>query len=46
MIDKYDQYLHAGIEDIVYEWSLSAAGFERLIDNLHDYVLETYGPPF
>lgn len=38
--------LRAGIEDIVYAWSLSGTTFERLVDDLYDYIVETYGPPF
>lgn len=38
--------LRDGIEDVVYAWSLTGAPVERLIDNLFDYVTETYGPPF
>lgn len=38
--------LHASLEDIVYAWSLTGLGVDRLVDEIHDYVLETYGPPF
>jgi hypothetical protein len=41
-----DKYLYAGIEDIVYAWTLEGTPVERLVGELHDYVLETYGPPF
>lgn len=35
-----------GLEDIYYAWSLDGAPPERLIDDLYDFVIETYGPPF
>lgn len=38
--------LHKAIEDIVYAWSMNPSTYERLVDELHDYVIETYGPPF
>ncbi len=38
--------LHLGIEDIVYAWSIQGRSIDRLVDDLHDFVLETYGPPF
>lgn len=43
---KEDKYLLAGIEDIVYAWTLEGAPADRLVDELYDYVLDTYGPPF
>lgn len=41
-----NQPLHDAIEDIVYAWSMAGQTADRLIDDLHDYVLEAYGPPF
>jgi hypothetical protein len=38
--------LHAGLEDVVYAWSLEGAPVDRLVDSLYDFVLETFGPPF
>lgn len=34
--------------DIVSDWSLSHPDLhiEELVDDIHDYVLEQYGPPF
>ncbi len=47
MIDKYDEFLRDSIEDIVLAWSWrDGASWEVLVDNLHDFVLEKYGPPF
>lgn len=43
---KTDTALHQGIEDIVYAWSLAGQPYDRLVDEIHDYVLEHYGPPF
>lgn len=39
--------LRTGIEDIVFSWSMSGQqSWDRLVDELYDYVSETYGPPF
>jgi hypothetical protein len=38
--------LHLALEDIVYAWSIQGRGIDRLVDEIHDYVIETYGPPF
>jgi len=38
--------LHAAIEDIVYAWSIQGLSIDRLVDDLHDFVVEAYGPPF
>ena len=38
--------LRVVIEDTVYAWSLSGSTFDRLVDDLYDAMLETYGPPF
>lgn len=39
--------LREAIEDIVLAWSWrDGASWDRLVDELHDYVVETYGPPF
>ena len=43
---KSDKKLWADLEDIVYAWSLKGSTCDRLVDELYDYVLETYGPPF
>lgn len=41
-----DKYLRAALEDIVYAWTLEGAPVDRLVDELHDYVLDVFGPPF
>lgn len=42
--------LYEGIGDVIYAWSLQGFPYERLVDELHDYVNEyivnNYGPPF
>lgn len=39
--------LREGLEDIVYAWSVSGQqSWDRLVDELHDFVVENYGPPF
>lgn len=45
-IDDTPQRLRDGIEDIVYAWTLTGAPADRLVDDIHDYVIETLGPPF
>lgn len=39
--------LRTEIEDIVYSWSLSdSRNYHTLIEQLHQFVLDKYGPPF
>ena len=39
--------LRDAIEDIVLAWSWrDGASWDRLVDQLADYVKDTYGPPF
>lgn len=45
MSDKIE--LRFALEDIVFAWSMTGQqSWDRLVDELYDYVLETYGPPF
>ena len=41
-----NEELHTALEDIVYAWSIKGLSVDRLVDELHDYVIDTYGPPF
>lgn len=38
--------LYAGLEDVVYAWSLKGVPTDALVGDLYDFVIETYGPPF
>ena len=38
--------LREGLEDVTYAWSLTGSPVERLVDDLYDFVIETYGPPW